>query len=79
MIHQPMGGAGGPASDIEIEAQQILSVRTRLNRIFADATGQAVDKVARDTDRNHWLNAEEAVRYGLVGRIVEGAGELTTR
>ncbi len=70
LLHQPSGGAGGPASDIEIEAQQILSVRSRLNRAFADATGQTLEKVARDTDRNHWMNAEEAVAYGLVGRIV---------
>jgi len=76
MLHQPMGGAGGPASDIEIEAQQILSVRTRLNGIFAEATGQSLEKVARDTDRNHWLNAQEAVAYGLVGRIVSSAAEL---
>ncbi|MET0794348.1 MAG: ATP-dependent Clp protease proteolytic subunit [Polyangiaceae bacterium] len=77
LLHQPSGGAGGPASDIEIEAQQILSVRTRLNGIFAEATGQSIDKVARDTDRNHWLNAREAVAYGLVGRIVHSAAELT--
>jgi ATP-dependent Clp protease, protease subunit len=77
MLHQPSGGAGGPASDIEIEALQILSVRTRLNRIFAGATGQSIEKVARDTDRNHWLNAEEALAYGLVGRIVESASALT--
>jgi ATP-dependent Clp protease protease subunit len=76
LLHQPSGGAGGPASDIEIEAQQILSVRTRLNGIFAEATGQAVEKVARDTERNHWLNAQEAVAYGLVGRIVKSAAEL---
>ncbi len=76
MLHQPTGGAGGPASDIEIEAQQILSVRTRLNRIFAEATGQSMEKVARDTDRNHWLNAQEAVAYGLVGRIVTSNSEL---
>jgi ATP-dependent Clp protease protease subunit len=76
LLHQPSGGAGGPASDIEIEAQQILSVRSRLNRIFAEATGQSIEKVARDTDRNHWLNATEAVAYGLVGRVVHGAAEL---
>src|SRR6478735_9557202 len=75
MLHQPSGGAGGPASDIEIEALQILAVRTRLNRIFAEATGQSLEKIARDTDRNHWLSAEEAVSYGLVGRIVENASE----
>jgi len=76
LLHQPSGGAGGPASDIEIEALQILSIRSRLNRIFAEATGQSVEKVASDTDRNHWLNAEEAVAYGLVGRIVNSARDL---
>ena len=76
LLHQPSGGVGGPASDIEIEALQILSVRARLNRIFADATGQSLDKVARDTERNHWLTAEEAVTYGLAGRIVEHAHAL---
>jgi ATP-dependent Clp protease protease subunit len=76
LLHQPSGGAGGPASDIEIEAQQILSVRSRLNGIFAEATGQSIEKVARDTDRNHWLNAQEAVVYGLVGRVVNSAAEL---
>ena len=73
LLHQPTGGVGGPASDIEIEALQILSVRSRLNRIFAAATGQPFEKVARDTERNHWLTAEEAVAYGLAGRIVESA------
>jgi ATP-dependent Clp protease protease subunit len=76
MLHQPTGGAGGPASDIEIEALQIMSVRARLNRMFADATGQSIEKVARDTDRNHWLSAEEALAYGLVGRIVERESSL---
>jgi ATP-dependent Clp protease protease subunit len=76
LLHQPSGGVGGPASDIEIEALQILSVRARLNRIFADATGQPLEKVARDTDRNHWLAAEEAVAYGLAGRIVQHADAL---
>lgn len=76
MLHQPSGGAGGPASDIEIEAQQILAIRSRLNGIFADATGQTIEKVARDTDRNHWLSARDAQSYGLVGRIVSGAREV---
>jgi ATP-dependent Clp protease protease subunit len=79
LLHQPTGGVGGPASDIEIEALQILSVRARLNRIFADATGQTLDKIARDTERNHWLTAEEAVAYGLVGRIVTHTTELASR
>lgn len=73
MLHQPLGGAGGPATDVEIEARQIMLMRERLNRIFADATGQPYDKVLRDTDRNHWLSADEAVAYGLVSRVVEKA------
>lgn len=76
MLHQPSGGVGGPASDIEIEALQILAVRKRLNQIFADATGRSLEQIARDTERNHWLDAPEAVAYGLVGRIVERATEV---
>jgi ATP-dependent Clp protease, protease subunit len=75
LLHQPTGGVGGPASDVEIEAQQILAVRARLNRMFADATGQPLDKIARDTERNHWLSAEEAVKYGLVDRIVHSVSQ----
>jgi ATP-dependent Clp protease, protease subunit len=71
LLHQPLGGVGGPASDVEIEARQILLMRDRLNRIFAEATGQPVEKIARDTERNHWLTAQEALDYGLVGRILE--------
>ncbi len=76
MLHQPSGGVGGPASDVEIEALQILAVRARLNKIFAEATGQRLEKIARDTERNHWMNAEDAVAYGLAGRIVEHARAL---
>lgn len=76
LLHQPLGGVGGPASDVEIEARQILLMRARLNRIFAHATGQPADKVAQDTDRNHWMTAEEALAYGLVGRILQAPGEL---
>jgi ATP-dependent Clp protease protease subunit len=76
LLHQPMGGVGGPASDIEIEARQIMAVRERLNRIFARATDQAYEKIARDTERNHWMDAKEAKAYGLVGRIVERAADL---
>ena len=79
LLHQPLGGAGGPASDIEIEAQQILSVRSRLNRLFAEATGQPLEKIVTDTDRNYWLTASEALAYGLVGRIVEHSAELGER
>lgn len=76
MLHQPLGGVGGPASDVEIEARQIVLMRERLNRIFANATGQPLDQLSRDTDRNHWMSAEEAKSYGLVSRIVERASEL---
>ena len=79
LLHQPLGGVGGPASDVEIEARQILAMRERLNSIFARATGQVQDKIARDTERNHWMNAEEARAYGLVGRIVEFAEDLGAR
>lgn len=76
MLHQPLGGVGGPASDIEIEARQILVLRERLNRIFAGATGQPYDKIVKDTDRNYWLSATEAREYGLVSHIIERAGEF---
>jgi ATP-dependent Clp protease protease subunit len=76
MIHQPLGGAGGPASDIEIEATQIIQMRERLNRIFARATGQDSERVVRDTERNFWMTAPEAVKYGLVGHVVETLTEV---
>ena len=76
LLHQPSGGAGGAASDIEIEAREILQMRDRLNRIFARETGQPLERIEEDTHRNFWLSAEAAVRYGLVGRIISEASEL---
>lgn len=76
LLHQPLGGVGGPASDVEIEARQILLMRERLNRIFAEATGQPLEKITRDTERNHWMTAQEAVDYGLVGRILNESERL---
>jgi ATP-dependent Clp protease protease subunit len=76
LLHQPAGGAGGTASDIEIEAKEILRMRDRLNRIFARETGQPLERIEEDTHRNFWLDATAAVRYGLVGRIVERVTEL---
>src|SRR5262249_35476858 len=73
LLHQPLGGVRGRASDIEIEANQILSIRDRLNRAFAAATGQPIERIVADTDRNHWMTAEAACAYGLVARIVEKA------
>jgi len=76
LLHQPLGGMGGPASDVEIEARQILLMRERLNRLFSDATGQPYDRLLRDTDRNHWMTAAEAKEYGLVSRIIAGEHEV---
>ena len=76
LIHQPMGGAGGVATDIQIEAEEILKARERLNQLIADRTGQSLEKVARDTDRNHWMSPQEAVEYGIVGSIISSAAEV---
>jgi ATP-dependent Clp protease protease subunit len=70
LLHQPAGGMGGTASDIEIEAREILKMRDRLNRIFARETGQPLSRIEDDTHRNFWLAADEAKEYGIVGRIV---------
>jgi ATP-dependent Clp protease protease subunit len=75
MIHQPMGGFQGQASDIEIHAKEILFLREKLNQIMARHTGQAVDTIARDTDRDNFLSADEAVKYGLVDRILTSRTE----
>ncbi len=77
LLHQPMGGVRGPAVDIDIEAREIIKMRERLNRLFARETGQTYEKVAKDTDRNYWMGAEEAIEYGMVSRIVSSAKELT--
>ncbi len=77
MIHQPMGGFQGQASDIEIHAKEILYLRGKLNEIMAKHTGQTVDQIARDTDRDNFLSAEEARQYGLVDRILTSRTEAT--
>ncbi len=76
LLHQPTGGAGGQASDIRIEAEEILKVRERLNELIATETGQDVERVASDSDRNFWMDAEQAREYGLVGRVVTRATEI---
>jgi ATP-dependent Clp protease protease subunit len=76
MLHQPLGGMGGRATDVEIEARQILLMRERLNHIFANATGQPYAKLLKDTDRNHWMNPVEAREYGLVSRIIQRASDV---
>lgn len=76
LLHQPMGGVRGQAQDIAIEAEEILKMRERLNRTFAEQTGQPLEKVTKDTDRNFWMTAKEAVEYGLVGQIIGSADEI---
>ncbi len=76
LIHQPQGGMGGQAADIRIEAEEIMKTRERLNQALADATGQPLEKVQADTERNHWMSPEEAREYGIVGTIISSAEEL---
>lgn len=71
MIHQPSGGAQGQATDIEINAREILKIRDRLNRILAERTGQPLEKIERDVERDYWLDAQEAKEYGLVDEVLE--------
>ena len=70
-MHQPLGGAQGQASDIEIQAKEILRLKGRLNEILSDATGQEIDTIIRDTERDFYMSAEEAVKYGLVDKVLE--------
>ncbi|GAA4477950.1 ATP-dependent Clp protease proteolytic subunit [Gluconacetobacter asukensis] len=76
LLHQPMGGVRGPATDIDIEAREIVKMRERLNRLFARETGQTYEKICRDTDRNYWMSAEEAIAYGLVTRIISTISDI---
>ncbi len=76
MIHQPLGGVRGQATDIQIEAEEIIKVRNRINKLISDATGQPLEKVEEDTQRNYWLNANEAVEYGIVNKIISSYEEL---
>jgi ATP-dependent Clp protease, protease subunit len=76
LLHQPMGGVRGPATDIDIEAREIIKMRERLNRLFARETGQPYEKIAKDTDRNYWMSAEEAIAYGLVTKVISSVTEL---
>lgn len=70
MIHQPLGGFQGQASDIEIHAREILTIRERLNKVLAEHTGQPIDVIARDTDRDNFMSGEDAVKYGLIDQVL---------
>ena len=76
LLHQPSGGAGGQASDIRIAAEEILRLRERINRLVARESGQAIEQIENDSDRNFWMNAEEALEYGLIAKIIAGAEEI---
>ena len=73
MIHQPLGGAQGQAVDIEIQAKEILFLKETLNGLMADHTGQPLDKISEDTDRDYFLSPSEAVEYGLIDRVVDSS------
>ena len=77
LIHQPAGGMGGDASDIEIHAREILKTRERINGIIAAQTGQPLDRVETDTDRDYWMSADESVEYGIVGKIIGSINDLS--
>lgn len=76
MIHQPLGGFNGQATDIGIEAEEILRVRKRINTIISEATGQPLEKVEKDTDRNYWLSSNDAIKYGIVNKVISSHSEL---
>jgi len=76
LVHQPSGGSRGRASDIKIQAEQIIKMRERINKLIADETGQSLERVSRDTDRDHWMTVEEAIDYGIVGRKITSMAEL---
>jgi ATP-dependent Clp protease protease subunit len=76
LLHQPSGGVRGQASDIDIEAREIIKMRERLSQVIAFETGQPIERVRRDCERNFWMSAGEAVEYGLVGRVIATAAEL---
>ena len=72
MIHQPLGGAKGQATDIQIQAEQILKIKDKLNRILSERTGQPLEKVVADTERDNYMSAQEAMEYGLIDRVITG-------
>lgn len=76
MIHQPAGGAGGQASDIAIQAREILRTRERIAQVIAKKTGQKLERVQTDMERDHWMSAAEAIEYGIVSRVIERQQEL---
>jgi ATP-dependent Clp protease protease subunit len=77
MMHQPLGGIGGTASDIKIQAEQILYIKRELARLIAEQTGQTVETIERDSDRDRWFTSQEALEYGLVDHVVRSAHDVS--
>jgi len=76
LIHQPLSGMRGVATEIEIHAKELDKLRRKINRLISEETGQKIDKVEKDTDRDYWMNAEEALKYGLISKIISNRDEL---
>ncbi len=76
LIHQPLGGMKGVASDIEIYARDMEKIRAKLNKLISDETGTSLEQVTKDTDRDYWLDADESVKYGLISKIISNRDEL---
>lgn len=77
LLHEPRGGVGGQASDVEIQAREIIKMRERLNNIFAEACDKSIEQIKKDTERDYWMTAQEAVDYGLVGKIVTHQSQIS--
>jgi ATP-dependent Clp protease protease subunit len=76
LVHQPSGGSQGRATDIAIQAEQIVAMRARINKLIADETGQPIERVAEDTDKDYWMTVEEAIEYGIVSKVVKSMSEI---
>ena len=76
LIHQPLGGSRGDATDIAIQAEQIIKTKTRINQLIANETGQDLERVAKDTDRDYWMSVEEAIDYGIVNKVVSSITDI---
>jgi ATP-dependent Clp protease protease subunit len=77
LVHQPSGGSQGDATDISIQAEQIIKMKERINQLIAKETGQPIDRVRKDTDRDYWMTIDEAVDYGIVGKVIESVSEIS--
>ena len=76
LLHQPSGGISGTSSDVQIQAQEMIKMKNRLNKIFAEATGQELKKILNDAERDYWLSIEEAVEYGIVGKVIKSISKI---